>query len=60
MIAEAVVLAGEHPRELAPFHELRDSRRNSTTACSTSAAVRAELRRGRLEQSCRPARPAYA
>src|SRR5216683_1597718 len=45
---------------LRPPHELRDSCRSRTTACSTSVAVRAGLRRGRLERSSRPLAPACA
>ena len=45
---------------LRPPHELRDSWRSRITACSTSAAVRAGLRRGRFERSSRPLAPARA
>src|ERR1700693_5875027 len=51
-------LACEQTCPLAPAHELRDSCRSRTTACSTSVAVRAGLRRGRLERSSRPLAPA--
>src|SRR5271155_435656 len=54
-------LACEQTCELAPApHELRDSCRSRITRCSTSAAVRAGLRRGRFERSSRPLAPAWA